>query len=95
MNGAKKWKSSIDVNQWIPKGKAEEIIQEFPPFENGSQDIIPTSKYSRFEKDLNKEFDAANVAFSKKQKERLSDFFSSVEKNPLTDEQKRLLYLYG
>ena len=83
-----KWKSSVDVNQWIPKGKAKEIIQEFPPFENESHDIIPTSKHSCFEKALNKKFDDANVDFSKKQKERLSDFFSSVEINPLTDEQK-------
>lgn len=81
------WSTSIEPNRWIPKGEAENIVRRFPPFKNGSEEAEPTSQYPHFQKALAKEFDAANAAFGKKQKERLSDFFSSIERNPLTDEQ--------
>ena len=83
-----KWKDNINKDRWIPKGRAQEIIQQFPPFKNGSETNDPISQHPQFEKALNKEFDAANAVFNTKQKKRLNDFFSSVEENPLTDEQK-------
>ncbi|MBU2981998.1 UvrD-helicase domain-containing protein [Lentibacter algarum] len=82
-----KWEGEVDPDRWVPKGAAESIIRRFPPFKSGSEDAEPTSQHPRFQKALSKEFDAANSAFGKKQKERLSEFFSSVERNPLTDEQ--------
>ena len=81
------WSTSIEPNRWIPKGEAENIVRRFPPFKNGGEKAEPTSQYPHFQKALAKEFDAANADFGKKQKERLSDFFSSIERNPLTDEQ--------
>ena len=82
------WKDHIDTNRWIPGGRAKDIIQRFPPFRNGSGNIDPVSYHLRFEKILDRTFDAANAIFLSRQKKRLDDFFSSVERNPLTDEQK-------
>lgn len=82
-----KWEGEVDPDRWIPKGAAESIVRRFPPFKNGSEEAEPTSQHPRFQKALSKEFNAANAAFFKKQKGRLSNFFSSVERNPLTDEQ--------
>ena len=83
-----KWSRDVNTNKWISKGKAKDIIRRFPPFVNGSENIEHISKRSRFEMALQEEFDEANADFNRKQKGRLSDFFLSVEKNPLTDEQK-------
>ncbi len=82
------WEHTVDSHRWIPKSQAKEILERFPPYKNGSETAEPTSELPRFEKALGKEFNATNAVFGRKQKERLSDFFSSVERNPLTDEQK-------
>ena len=82
------WRNHVDTNNWIPGGKAKDIMQRFPPFRNGSGTIEPVMLHSRFEKILEKDFRAANAIFLTRQKNRLNEFFSSVERNPLTDEQK-------
>ena len=82
------WEGDVDKNRWIPRSKAKDILRRFPPYQNGSEKAEPTSQLPRFEKALAKEFDAANAVFARKQKDRLNHFFSSVERNALTDEQK-------
>ena len=83
-----KWVGHVDMNKWIPRGRANDIMRCFPLFRNGSENVEPVSIHLRFEKILNQEFEHANSVFLNRQKKRLDDFFSSVERNPLTEEQK-------
>jgi len=81
------WTPTVDRAKWIPKRLASEIVQDFPPRENGSEAPEPASEHTRFQKALRAEFDIQNVQFIKEQKAKLQSFFSSVERNPLTEEQ--------
>ncbi len=81
------WEPTVDRARWIPKRLASEIIQDFPPHENGTSTPKPSTDLSRFEKALCSEFEAHNAKFLKDQKDKLRDFFAAVEHNPLTDEQ--------
>ncbi|KHA53123.1 UvrD/REP helicase [Sulfitobacter geojensis] len=95
------WEPIVNWSEWIPKNLASEIAQEFPPYENGGSlekpnasqgasialDIIASSRLNRCEEALRLEFVRHNSSFLISQKEKLIDFFSSVESNPLTDEQ--------
>lgn len=92
---------SVNWREWIPKSLASEIAQKFPPFENGGSpekpiakpnastilDSIVRSRLNRCEEALRLEFSHHNSKFLKGQKEKLAGFFTSVERNPLTDEQ--------
>jgi DNA helicase-4 len=81
------WEPTVDRTRWIPKRLASEIIQNFPPHENGASIPEPSTEHFRFEKALRSEFEAHNANFLTNQKEKLGDFFAVVERNPLTDEQ--------
>ena len=81
------WEPTVDRTRWIPKRLASEVIQNFPPRENGTSIPKPTTEHSRFEKALLFEFEAHNANFITNQKEKLGGFFAVVERNPLTDEQ--------
>lgn len=82
-----KWEPRVDRTRWIPKSLASYIIQQSPPIKNGEDAAIPFSEHSHFEKALEAEFAVDNKRFATAQKEKLSTFFSSVERNPLTQEQ--------
>lgn len=96
-----KWEPSVNWSKWIPKSLASEITQKFPPYENGGSPEEPVAKQgisiishsiarsrlTRCEEALRLEFAHHNSRFLISQREKLSDFFSSVEHNPLTDEQ--------
>lgn len=81
------WSTSMELDRWIPRNTASNIVKDFPPYENGNTTPNTNIDLARFEKALHVEFDDKNAAFLKRQKERLSQFFSSVERNPLTNEQ--------
>jgi len=81
------WEPTVNRARWIPKRFASEIIQSFPPHENGTSTSKSSTESSRLEKALRLEFEAHNAKFLKDQKDKLGDFFSAVERNPLTDEQ--------
>ena len=81
------WEPRVDRTRWIPKGLASEIIQRSPPRKNGEDTAIPLLDRSSFEKALQAEFAIDNKKFAAAQKEKLGAFFSSVERNPLTQEQ--------
>lgn len=81
------WTGLTDTTKWIPKGLACEIIRKFPPHRNGSVAPLPTAEHPRLEKALQFEFSTHNATFLQTQKEKWQNFFSSVERNPLTDEQ--------
>ena len=81
------WEPTVDRARWVPKRLASEIIQNFPPHENGTSTQKPSTELFRLEKALRSEFETHNARFLTKQKKKLSKFFASVERNPLTDEQ--------
>jgi len=81
------WEPIVDRTQWIPKGLASQIIRKYPPRKNGNSDTTIIAEHSRFEKALLAEFATDNAKFLAAQEEKLADFFSSVERNPLTEEQ--------
>jgi DNA helicase-4 len=81
------WESAVDRGRWIPQGLSSQIVKDFPPHKNGSTEQEPANANSHLEHALRAEFDAHNVQFLADQKEKLSDFFALVERNPLTDEQ--------
>ncbi len=94
------WEKTVDWSRWIPKSHAAEIIRDFPPFENGgsaenpvvgTDDLmlrtIKKQKLDRCEDALLHEFESHNACILKSQKEKNADFFDTVERNPLTDEQ--------
>ncbi len=81
------WNHKVDRTRWIPKGLAKEIVQSVPPYQNGNSKPKPTSEQSGFEEALRAEFDEHNSSFGREQKKKLRSFFSSVERNPLSDEQ--------
>lgn len=81
------WKPIVDRTQWIPKGLASQIIRKSPPHKNGNSDTTVIAEHFRFEKALLAEFATDNAKFLAAQREKLADFFSSVERNPLTEEQ--------
>lgn len=81
------WSEIVDHSQWMPKGLASRIIQEIPPRVNGGNTQEPAAKHTLFEKALLLEFADHNQKFLTTQKEKLADFFESVEQHPLTDEQ--------
>ncbi|RLL62891.1 UvrD-helicase domain-containing protein [Paenirhodobacter hankyongi] len=83
----KTWAGLVDATGWIPKGLASEIIRRFPPHRNGSATPLPNAEHPRLEKALRSEFSKHNATFLQTQKEKRQHFFSSVERNPLTDEQ--------
>lgn len=80
-----KWEPIVDRTQWIPKSVASDIVARFPPPERSIIKHPNTEK--QFVESLLREFDQYNRAYIANQKELLRDFFNTVEKNPLTDEQ--------
>ena len=81
------WATSIASNRWIPRNTASKILKDFPPYENGKTTPDINIDLERFERALRAEFDDNNAAFLDRQKEQLHQFFSSIERKPLTDEQ--------
>lgn len=81
------WEGTIDQGKWVPKALASRIVKEFPPREDGASSPRPASEAPRFEAALALEFEAHNKKFITSEKQELADFFNSIERNPLTDEQ--------
>ena len=79
----------IHTDEWFPKGKSKnkvkDIMQKFSI--SNDKNFEHTSQHLRLEKSLENKINVNNATFNKKQKKQLSSFFSSVERNPLTDEQ--------
>lgn len=80
------WENQIDNTRWIPESTALRIVEQFPLPDRFGESPRGYWRNKRL-KDLKKEFAAHNVAFLAQQKERQRDFFATVEKNPLTEEQ--------
>lgn len=80
-------KSIVGKNRWIPKGTPERFLARHPapqwPGKTWKQAVDEESP----EASLRKIFDGHNAKYLKHQREARKQFFDTVEKNPLTDEQ--------
>lgn len=81
-------KPLIDEAGWIPKGTLSSLVSEFPPpvAPNGikvAQFGIP----QEVEDAINADFECHNQQHQALQRDKLKDFFDTIEKNPLTEEQ--------
>lgn len=79
--------SSASRSRWIPSGTVARMVAKFPPpvwpgrtWKQATGDLSPQAT-------LKKRYDASNLAHLKAQKVARKQFFDTVEKNPLTDEQ--------
>lgn len=82
------WEKEVDRLRWIPQSAAHRIMEAYPPpgIEHQSTynaSIIRSAK----QRELLTEFEKLNEALVVAQKVRLKDFFGSVEKDQLTEEQ--------
>ena len=80
----KQWLHEAPENAWNSKGKARQIIKNFPPFRNGSNERVPAAQKLWIESALKLEFEARNKKFLVDQKLKLNDFFSYVERKTPT-----------
>ncbi|QNN47579.1 UvrD-helicase domain-containing protein [Thermomonas brevis] len=77
----------VSSGRWIPKGTVRRFLAQHPapthPRKTWQQAVGQTSP----EETLRHQFDKVNATHLARQKVVRRDFFNSVEKNPLTDEQ--------
>lgn len=72
---------------WIPKGTAARLLAKHPAPKHPSKSWLQAVGDSSPERTLQNKWDQWNGKFLGMQKLLLHDFFKTVEKNPLTDEQ--------
>lgn len=85
----KQWSASVDCERWIPYSKASRILEEFPlpPDPFMARFGVADRRAQILTGELLDEFREHNLSFLAAQKKRLSSFFDTIEKDPLTDEQ--------
>lgn len=81
------WEPTVDRDHWIPSHLVDHIFAAYPPSAEQFGRFGRDSQEKALRDQLRAEFEAHNQVFLIQQKERLKDFFNTVEKNPLTDEQ--------
>ena len=81
------WEPKVAKTKWIPSGTAERILAEHPAPTSHRPWMSSAGRSKDLVDLLVSEFAAHNDAFLSTQKSALKEFFGTVEKNPLTDEQ--------
>lgn len=85
--------AEVDRDRWIPSGSVARLLARHPPPKLGFDarrmaSSLNTNAMGRSDAfGLTADFDAHNAAFLERQKVELKDFFDTIEKSPLTDEQ--------
>jgi DNA helicase IV len=74
------WEPTVDRSRWIASHTSYRILLAHPR-------PAGSPGYFRLLRDLDAEFNAHNQTHLAMQKQRLKDFFDTIEKNPLTEEQ--------
>lgn len=77
----------IDAGRWIPKGAVRRFLVEHPAPMHPRRKWRQVAGESSPEETLRIRFDRANASHLARQKVVRKEFFNTVEKNPLTDEQ--------
>ena len=86
-NWREAWEPTVNRTQWIGSDTVARIRAAYPtPVRLAKPGDMLRSEDQTIEK-LKAEFKAHNEKYLATQKERLKDFFDTVEKNPLTEEQ--------
>lgn len=82
-----RWEPTVDKNQWIPSGTAERILAEHPAPASYRPWMSSAGRSKDLVELLVAEFATDNEAFLACQKIALKEFFETVEKDALTEEQ--------
>ncbi|MEJ2802534.1 UvrD-helicase domain-containing protein [Comamonadaceae bacterium PP-2] len=77
----------VREGRWIPKGTASRFLAKYPPPKHPDKTWEQALGVASPEETLRVHFDRLNALFLARQKVVRKEFFNTVEKNPLTDEQ--------
>lgn len=77
----------ISGKRWIPKGTVQRFLAEYPAPKHQSKTWKQAVGTSSPEETLRVQFEKSNASHFARQRVVRKDFFATVEKNPLTDEQ--------